>query len=81
MSGYDAAFWKHGENVTVGEFCEYMKENIPYDTILHVCGDNQIYLHYSSGGKAFSLDNCALSELPEYENCEVGKFKQISMML
>lgn len=75
MSGYDVKFWKHGENVTAGEFCKYVKENIPSDAIINVCGDSQIYLHYSPDGKEFSLDNCALSDLPEYEDCKAGELE------
>ena len=52
-----------------------MKENIPPDAILHVCGSSQIYLHFSADKKVFSLDDGALSDLPEYGNCEVGEFK------
>ena len=52
-----------------------MKENIPHDAILHVCGSSQIYLHFSVDRKVFSLDDCALSDLPEYERWEAGEFK------
>ena len=72
MTGYDPRFWIYGENITAGQFCEYMKENIPPDAILHVCGSSQIYLHFSADKKVFSLDDGALSE---YGNCEVGEFK------
>lgn len=34
MIEYDPSFWKYGENVTAGEFCEYLKENIPHDAII-----------------------------------------------
>ena len=75
MTKYDPNYWKYGENVTAGQFCEYVKENIPHDAILHVCGSSQIYLHFSADRKVFSLDDCALSDLPEYGNCEAGEFK------
>ena len=75
MIKYDPNFWKHGENVTAEEFCEYVKENIPHNAILHVCGSSEIYLHFSVDRRVFSLDNCALSDLPEYGNCKVGKLE------
>ena len=75
MAGYNPKFWKHGENVTAGEFCEYVKANIPSNAILHVCGNSQVYLHLSADRKVLSLDDCALSDLDEYMNCEVGKLE------
>ena len=75
MVKFDSVFWKHGENVTAEEFCEYVKENISPDAILHVCGSSEIYLHFSADRKVFSLDDCALSDLPEYERCEAVEFK------
>lgn len=74
MNGYDAHYWKCGMNITVGQFCDYVKENIPSDAIFHVCGDSQVYLHFSPEGNAFSVDHDSLSDLPEYEDCEAGEF-------
>jgi hypothetical protein len=75
MSEYDARYWKHGLDITVGELCDYMKEHIPSDAIFHVCGDSQVYLHFSPEGKAFSVDNDSLSELSEYDGCEVEELE------
>ncbi len=71
MLEYDPKFWKHGENMTVGQFCDYVRKHIPLDAILHVCGDSQVYLHFSPEGNAFSLDYDSLSGLPEYGDCKV----------
>ncbi len=70
MDGYDAGYWKHGVNVTAGQFCNYIKTHIPPDAVLHVCGDNQVYLHFSPDGNALSMDHDPLSDLPEYEGCQ-----------
>jgi hypothetical protein len=47
-----------------------MKENIPPEAVFHVCGSDHIYLHMDMDKTAFSVDFEALSELPEYEDCE-----------
>lgn len=74
MIEYNPKFWKHGENITIGQFCDYVKGHIPPDAIFHVCGDSQVYLHFSPEGNAFFLDCDSLSDLPEYEDCEVREF-------
>ena len=74
MNEYDANYWKHGRNITAGQFCEYVKEHIPSDAIFHVCGDSQGYLHFSPEGNVFSVDYDSLSDLPEYKDCEAGEF-------
>ncbi|MDE6053373.1 MAG: hypothetical protein K2G55_06380 [Lachnospiraceae bacterium] len=73
MIGYDPKYWKHGVNVTVGQFCDYVKKNIPSDAVLYICGDNNVYLHYLSESNIFSVDYDDLSDLPEYEGYEAGK--------
>lgn len=73
MIEYNPKFWKHGESITVGQFCEYVSKHIPPTAILHVCGDEQIYLHLSTDGNVFSLDYNSLSDLSEYEDCEAGE--------
>lgn len=74
MNEYDVNYWKHGMNITVGQFCDYVKKNIPSDAIFHVCGDSQVYLHFSPEGNTLSVDHDSLSDLPEYEDCEAGEF-------
>ena len=34
---------------------------------MDVCDDGQIYMHLEKDGSVFSVDNCSLSDLPEYE--------------
>ena len=74
MNEYDANYWKCGMNITVGQFCDYVKEKSPSDAIFHVCGATQVYLDFSPEGNVFSVDHDSLSDLPEYEDCESGEF-------
>lgn len=69
MNEYDPKYWKHGVNITVGQFCDYIKKNIPSDAVLYICGDNNVSLHFSPQGNILSVDYDTLSDLPEYENC------------
>lgn len=71
MNMYDPKYWKHGENITVEQFCDYLKKNIPSDAVFYVCGDNRVSLHYSPDGNVFSVDCNDLSDLSEYEECSV----------
>lgn len=34
---------------------------------MDVCDDGQIYMLWKKMGACFSVDNCSLSDLPEYE--------------
>lgn len=70
---YNPEFWKHCENVTVGQFCEYLQNNIPPDAIICVCGSGNIYMHLEEGGGVYSVDDSSLSDLPEYENHDAGE--------
>ena len=73
MNEYDPKYWKHGVNVTVGQFCDYTKKNIPSDAVLYICGDNNVSLHFSPQSNILSVDYDTLSDLPEYENCVAGE--------
>lgn len=73
MNGYDPKYWKNGVNVTVGQFCDYVRENIPPNAVLHICGNNNVNVHYLPEGNIFSVDYDALSDLPEYEGCRAGE--------
>lgn len=75
MTGYNPEFWKRAENITAGQFCDYVSKHIPPNAILHVCGNEQLYLHLSTDGNIFSLDDSALSDLPEYKNQEAGELE------
>lgn len=66
---YDPKHWKQGTNITVGEFCDYLKESVPIDAIFCVCRSSQIFLHQSQDGRVFSIDYDSLSELLEYDAC------------
>ena len=73
MNEYDPKYWKHGINVTVGQFCEYVKNNIPSDATICICGDNNVNIHFSPSGNILSVDHDKLSDLPEYDGYEPGK--------
>ena len=75
MNGYDPKYWKHGVNVTVGQFCDYVKKHIPSDAVFYICGDNNVSLHFSPEDNIFSADYDALSDLPEYEGYEAREIE------
>lgn len=75
---FDPKQWKHVENITVKQFCEYLQEHIPEDALLFVCGDNQVYMHMESDGSIFSIDDNSLSDLPEYDGYEVRELLMCS---
>lgn len=64
---FDPKYWKYCKGITVKQFCNYLQENIPPDALMNVCGDDQIYMHMEKDGSAFFVDDCSLSDLPEYE--------------
>jgi len=55
--------WKHVENITVKEFCEYLQKNIPGNALLYVCGDNHVYIE-------------VLSSMAEQERLTIRKRQQ-----
>ncbi len=63
---FDKNYWKYGDNITVGEICNYLKENIPTEATFCVCGSNRIYLHMEEDKSVFSVDDCSLSDMGEY---------------
>ncbi len=69
--------WKHVENITVKDFCEYLQKNIPRDALLYVCGNNHVYMHMESDKSIFSVDDNSLSDLPEYEGYEVQELESV----
>lgn len=68
---YNPEYWKHCKNITVKQFCDYIRKNIPEDAVLHVCGDNHVYMHMEVDGSVFSVDDNSLSDLLEYEGWDV----------
>lgn len=69
--------WKHVENITVKDFCEYLQKNIPEDALLYVCGNNHVYMHMESDKSIFSVDDNSLSDLPEYKGYEVQELESV----
>lgn len=70
---YSPKYWKHGINITVQQFREYLMDNIPLDAIMCDCGDRQIFMHLEEDGSVFSIDHDSLSDLPEYEKYAVDE--------
>lgn len=70
MAVYDPGQWKYCENITVGQFMEYLKNNVSSDAVLHVCGSSQFYIHVPVDGDMACVDDCDLSDLSEYEGSE-----------
>ena len=67
--------WVHCENITVKQFIEYLQKYVPEDAVFFVCGDSQAYMPMESDGSVFSVDDCSLSDLEEYEDCEFRELK------
>lgn len=68
---FDPKKWRFAKNITVSQFCDYLLENVPGDALFYVCGDNYVYMHQEEDGSVFSVDNCSLSDLEEYDNYDV----------
>ena len=64
---YNPKYWKHGINITVQQFCEYLMDNVPLDAVMCVCGDSQIFMHLDEDEGLFSIDYDPLYYQPEYE--------------
>ncbi len=75
MIVYDLERWKHCENITTGQLIEYIKNNVSLDAVFHVCGGSQFYIHVSMDGDMVCVDDCALSDLPEYEGSEPDELR------
>ena len=67
---FDPKYWKRCTGITVKEFCDYLQKSIPPEAAMCVCGNDQIYMHLEEDGSIFSVDDCSLSDLPEYENAK-----------
>lgn len=72
---YDPKFWRHCEGITVKQFCECLQEHIPPDAAMNVCGGGQFYMHLAKDRGVFSVDDCSLSDLPEYEDRMPGSWE------
>lgn len=55
-------------NITVGNFCRYLLENVPADAVFHVGGMSHFYLHVDSENHAVSVDDSDLSGDEDYED-------------
>ena len=71
---FNPKYWIHCAGITVKEFCNYLQKCIPPEAVMCVCGDAQIYMHLEEDESVFSVNDCSLSDLPEYGNCEVREF-------
>lgn len=75
MIVYDPEWWKHCENITIGQLIEYIKNNVSPDAVFRVCGDSQFFIHVSMDGDMVYVDDCALSDMPEYEGGEPDELR------
>lgn len=75
MIVYDLERWKHCENITIEQIIEYIKNNVSPDAVFHVCGDSQFCIHVSMDGDMVCVDDCALSDLLEYEGGEPSELR------
>ena len=64
---FDPKYWKRCAGITVKDFCDYLQKNIPPEAVMCVCGVDQIYMHLEKDGSVFSVDDCSLSDLLEYQ--------------
>mgnify|MGYP003297337155 CR=1 FL=1 len=72
---FEPKCWKHCENITVKQFCDYLKNNVPGDALLFVCGSEHMYIHMEADGSVVSIDDNSLSDLPEYEESELQELE------
>ena len=63
---YDIEKRRSAVNITVGDFCKYLLENVPADAVFHVGGISHFYLHIDSGSHAVSVDDSDLSGDEDY---------------
>lgn len=73
---YDIEKRRLATNITVGDFCKYLLENVSVDAVFHVGGMSQFYLHVDRRNRAVSVDESDLSDdddYADYENCPIEK--------
>lgn len=72
---FEPKYWKPCESITVKQFCDYLKNNVPADAILFVCGSEYVYIHVEADGSVVSIDDNSLSDLPEYEERKIQELE------
>ena len=72
---FDRKHWKYGDNITVGELCNYLKNNLPTEALFCVCGSERIYFHMEKDKSVFSVDDCSLSDMEEYYGYEAEEIQ------
>lgn len=63
---YDIEKRRFAADITVGEFCRYLLDNVPVDAVFHVVGMSHFYLHVDSKNQTVSVDDCNLSGEEDY---------------
>ena len=74
---YDIEKRRSAMNITVGDFCKYLLENVPTDAVFHVGGISHFYLHIDSENHAVSVDDSDLSGDKDYADYEDYPIKKI----
>ncbi len=76
---YDVKQRRSATNITVGEFCRYLLENVPADAVFHVGGVSHFYLHVDEDNKAVSVDDSDLACEEDYVNWNEHTIKSINV--
>ena len=74
---YDIQKRRSAMNITVGDFCRYLLENVPVDATFHVGGMSHFYLHVDSGNQVVSVDDRDLSSNEDYADYEYYPIEKI----
>ena len=73
---YDIEKRRSAVNITVGDFCKYLLENVSAEAVFHVGGMSHFYLHVDSKNHAVSVDDSDLSgdeDYADYGDCPIEK--------
>lgn len=62
---YDKSRRKHLTQPTVGELKQHL-EGLPDDTLVYICGDNEVFLHFEENNSEINLDTEDLDESEAY---------------
>lgn len=76
---YDVKQRRSATDITVGEFCRYLLENVSTDAVFHVGGVSHFYLHIDEDNKAVSVDDSDLSCEEDYVNWNEHAIKSINV--
>lgn len=70
---YSPVYWKQMSDMTVDDFCRYLKDTYPGNARMAICGASTFYGHYCPDRNIMSVDRESLSDMPGYEDKEPEK--------